>query len=109
MVVIEVSDFIPLATIVGACSAPTLAAIWAGRAANRSADVAATKVHEVKQELARVGDATSTKLDTIHVLVNNQLTQAVERFNAATAEIEELKVLLKESHQRESKRTNGQI
>lgn len=94
--VIDLFDFVPLATIVGACSAPTLAAIWAGRAANKNANNAAERVSEVRDTLVDTGKRTDAKLETIHVLVNNQLTQAVDRLEAATIKIGELELLLKE-------------
>lgn len=94
--IVDLSDLVPLATILGACSAPTLAAIWAGRAANKNANNAAEKVSEVRETLVDVGKRTDAKLETIHILVNNQLTQAVDRFEAATAKIGELELLLKE-------------
>lgn len=93
--VIDLSDLIPIATILGACSAPTLASIWAGRAANKSANIAAEKVVEVKETLVDVGKKTNMKLETIHLLVDNQLSQAVDRLEAATIKIGELELLLK--------------
>ena len=99
--IFELNSLVPLVTIMGAAMAPTVAAIWArnGQAreakdAARLASVAATKVAEVKSTLVTTAAATDGKLDQIHVLVNNQLSQAVERFDAATAEIAELKLIV---------------
>ena len=99
--VINLDDLVPLATIIGAAAAPTIAAIWAGHVANRNAlnaavlaVTAAEKVSDVKHTLVETHSATEHKLDQIHVLVNNQLTQAVERLAAAEARIVELKALV---------------
>jgi hypothetical protein len=54
----------------------------------------AEKVEETKATLMASTANTDAKLDTIHVLVNNQLTEAVNRFKDALAVIEELKVIL---------------
>lgn len=45
--------------------------------------------------------STDKKLNEIHTLVNNQLSEAVGRFNEALMHIEELKRLLNASHERE--------
>jgi flagellar hook-associated protein FlgK len=110
MVAEYLNSIVPLATIVGAAAAPTIAAIWAGRVADRNAQkaadlaaLAAMKVAEVKSTLVQTSDATKSQLGEIHTLVNNQLSQAVDRFNKAAMEIEELKILLKESNLREHK------
>jgi hypothetical protein len=54
------------------------------------------KVSEVKSTLTEMFNASNAKLDTIHSLVNSQLSQAVDRLTAATNEIEELKQLVRE-------------
>jgi flagellar hook-associated protein FlgK len=99
---IDLQPYLALATIAGAALAPTLSSIWAGYVANKNAIkaaslavLAAQKVAEVKTTLVETSHITDGKLDTIHVLVNNQLSQAVERLNRASAEIEELKEMLK--------------
>jgi flagellar hook-associated protein FlgK len=104
---INLNDLIPLATILGAAAAPTIAAIWAESRRDRDAKIAAQKVSEVKEKLVETAAATGQQLGEIHALVNNQLTEAVERLNMATAEIEELKTLLKESHRREKELGGG--
>jgi hypothetical protein len=60
------------------------------------AAVVAKKVEETKQDLQANTTNVNGKLDTIHNLVNSQLTEAVERFKDALKTIEELKALLKE-------------
>jgi hypothetical protein len=106
--IVDLRDFVTLATIIGGISAPTFTGIWAARIANRNAEnaakrvaevkeatlVAAEKVSEVKSTLVQTAAVTDGKLDQIHVLVNNQLSQAVERFDAATAEIAQLKLVV---------------
>lgn len=94
--IIDTHDLVPLATILGGLLAPTLASIWAGNRANKNAVVAAQHVVEVKEALTTVGKQTNTKLDIIHILVNNQLSEAVGRLNDATLTIAELKRLLEE-------------
>jgi hypothetical protein len=76
--ILDLTSIIPLITIIGAAAAPTIAAIWAEGRRKRD---------------ARMAD---TKLDTIHTLVNSQLSQAVDRLTVATREIEELKRLVRE-------------
>jgi hypothetical protein len=116
-VVIEINSFVPLATILGAAAAPTIAAIWAegkrAKDALRAADyaaiaalkvaevkdatiIAAKKVSEVKDTLVQTASNTDGQLKQIHSLVNNQLTQAVQRFEQALKEIESLKSILKD-------------
>jgi hypothetical protein len=73
--ILEINSLVPLVTIMGAASAPTIAAIWAEGRRKRDARDAAKNVNE--------------KLDTIHILVNDQLSQAVNRLTVATREIEE--------------------
>ena len=99
---IELQPYLALATIAGAAMAPTLSSIWAGYIANKNAIkaanlavLAAQRVAEVKTTLVETSHNTNEKLDTNHVLVNNQLSQAVDRLNKASAEIEELKLLLR--------------
>lgn len=99
--VVEISDAIPLITIVSAALAPTIAAIWAGKTATRTAVMAAEKVQEVKTTLSLDGAATNAKLDVIHVLVNSRLQEALDElamtkieFKNARLEIEELKNML---------------
>lgn len=99
---VDLNSIVPLATIVGAAAAPTMAAIWAegkrSRDATRAAEAAATvamKVAEVKGTLVRTSEATTAQLGEIHTLVNNQLSEAVARFDAATAEIAELKAYVR--------------
>ena len=67
--IFELNSLVPLVTILGAASAPTIAAIWAEGRRMRDARDAAKNVNE--------------KLDTIH-------SQAVNRLTVATREIEEL-------------------
>lgn len=95
-------DLIPITTIIGALSAPTISSVWAERRRTRDAKavaeqakITAQKVSDVKTALVETSDVSNAKLDLIHVLVNNQLSEAVERFEAATREIAELKTLLK--------------
>jgi hypothetical protein len=75
--VVNLNDYIPLLAVIGSV-------IWAGQTANRH-------VKRAEESAAQM----SEKLDTIHVLVNSQLTQAVDRLNVALAQVEELKALLK--------------
>lgn len=98
---VDLSQLIPLATIIGASVAPVVSIVWVGHQANRNAmraaelaAIAAKKVSEVKEVLQESTIGVNTKLDTIHVLVNSQLSEAVERLKTATAEIEALKKLL---------------
>jgi hypothetical protein len=70
--------------------------VWAEGKRARDAKVAAMKVSEVKSTLTEMFNASNAKLDTIHSLVNSQLSQAVDRLTAATNEIEELKQLVRE-------------
>jgi hypothetical protein len=92
MMIVDISSLVPLVTILAAAISPALAAIWAGHTANNNAAKAAAKVSEVKHPFET---ATNLKLDDIHVLVNRQFPDVVERLNVATAEIEELKRLLR--------------
>ena len=99
--IIELNSLIPLMTIIGAATAPVISQIWAeGRRARdakdaaRFASIAAMKVAEVKSTLVHTAAVSDAKLDEVHKLVNDQLTQAVSRFDAATAEIAELKLLV---------------
>jgi hypothetical protein len=55
---------------------------------------AATKVAEVKSTLVETAAANTLQLGEIHTLVNNQLSEAVARFDKATAEIVSLKALV---------------
>jgi len=79
--VVNLNDYVPLVTIIGAAFAPTIAAVWTGTVVHRSLN------------------RTEAKLEIVHFLVNSQLTQAVDRLSRASAEIVELKALL------ESRRT----
>ena len=95
--ILELNSFVPLVTILGAAAAPTIAAIWAESRRKRDAKmaaglavVAAEKVAEVKETLVGTAETANMKLDTIHTLVNDQLSQAVNRLTVATREIEEL-------------------
>ena len=97
--ILELNSLVPIVTIIGAAAAPTIAAIWAESRRNRDARIAAEKVSKVKETLIGTAETANIKLDDIHHLVNDQLTQAVNRFAAATAEIEELKRLVKELQQ----------
>jgi hypothetical protein len=94
--VFDLNSVVPIVTIIGVASAPTIAAIWAEGRRNRDvrkaaelAAVAAQKVSEVKHTLLETASVT-----------NLQLTQAVERFEAATREIEVLKALLLKERER---------
>jgi hypothetical protein len=94
--ILELNSLVPIVTILGAAAAPTIAAIWAERRRERDARRAARERAEVKETLVATADVANAKLDTIHALVNSQLSQAVDRLTAATREIEELKRLVKE-------------
>jgi hypothetical protein len=96
--VVDIGSFIPLVTILGAAAAPTIAAIWAerkrakdARRAQESSDIAAMKVAEVRNTLVATASSQSAQLHTIEHLVNDQLTQAVNRFEGAMKEIATLK------------------
>ncbi len=76
-------------------------AVRADRNAVRAATNAATAAEQVQSTLAATTDATSSSLTAIadgqgeiHKLVNNQLSEAVERVKIAQEEIAELKRLL---------------
>jgi hypothetical protein len=88
--IFELNSLVPLVTILGAASAPTIAAIWAEGRRKRDARDAATKVSDVKNTLMETAKESNVKLDEI------QLSQAVDRLTAATNEIEELKRLVRE-------------
>jgi major membrane immunogen (membrane-anchored lipoprotein) len=90
--ILEINSLIPLVTILGAAAAPTIAAVWA----RRDARMAAERAAEVRETLIGAAETANTKLDTIHSLVNSQLSQAVDRLTAATREIQELKRIVKE-------------
>jgi hypothetical protein len=94
--IIDLNSFVPIVTILGAAAAPTIAAIWAEGRRNRDARRAVIERAEVKETLVATADVANAKLDTIHSLVNSQLSQAVDRLTAATKEIEELKRIVKE-------------
>jgi predicted translin family RNA/ssDNA-binding protein len=55
-----------------------------------------------------MSNASNEKLDTIHSLVNGQLSQAVDRLAAATREIEELKRMVRELQEASSAKSAGQ-
>jgi hypothetical protein len=99
-------DMLPLTTIIGAAiaglAAPTITAIWAAKKANKNAEDAAKKVTEVKETLVETAADTATRLaalhtqgDEIHAMVNDQLTQAVNRFDTATREVVALKEVVR--------------
>jgi hypothetical protein len=94
--ILELNSLVPLVTILGAAAAPTIAAIWAEGGRKRDARKAAERAAEIKETLIGTAETANTKLDTIHSLVNSQLSQAVNRLTAATSEIEELKRIVKE-------------
>ncbi len=73
-----------LAIIAGICAAlpPTVAA-W--RTGNISKEIGA----EAKDSLAITTEATATKLDTIHVLVNSRLTEALAKIDRLEAKLYE--------------------
>jgi hypothetical protein len=71
--ILELNSLVPLVTILGAASAPTIAAIWAEGRRNRDARmaaglavVAAEKVAEVKNRLMGAAETANIKLDTMH-------------------------------------------
>lgn len=99
---VQIDSFIPLVTIIAAASAPVISSIWAegrrAKDAKRAAElaaIAAMKVAEVKNSLQSNAATSNEKMDQIHTLVNNQLTQAVERFEVATARIVDLETQVK--------------
>jgi hypothetical protein len=83
--VFDINSLIPIVTIIGAASAPTIAAIWAENRRKRDAREAARERAEVKETLVATSDVANTKLD-----------EAVNRLTVATAEIEELKRMVSE-------------
>jgi len=66
---------------------------------SRRATVTAAKAVDAVERLESKGlesnKNTEQQLETIHTLVNNQLSQAVGRFSTATAEIESLREHIK--------------
>jgi hypothetical protein len=87
--ILEINSLIPLVTILGAAAAPTIAAIWSEDRRKRDS-------RNVAKKLIEMSDVANAKLDTIHTLVNSQLSQAVDRLTTVTKEIEELKRLVRE-------------
>ena len=59
--------------------APTLAIIVTYLLSRRDRKVVAEKVEDVKETVATTASAADEKLDSIHILVNNRMTEALER------------------------------
>jgi hypothetical protein len=87
-----------ITALIVATIGPTVTAFWAERRRTKDAEeaarlaaIVAMKVSEVKHTLTDTSAKADAKLDVIHNLVNSQLTQAVERLNAAMKEVAAIK------------------
>ena len=60
----------------------------------RALSKAASERQEVKESLAKAESSASQKLDTIHGLVNSEMSKALAQIRALTDEVAELKAQL---------------